>query len=87
MTLPAIDDPKPLPRVHRPVAVVAVIGGGCCLFALVVGLVLIGLHDQGVGQDAITALATIGGSLAGGFAGWIGRGASAERRSTDKEQP
>ena len=74
MTIPDIDEPKPGPRIQRPVVFAAVLGGGICLLTVIVGLILIGLHEQDVGQDAITALATIGGSLAGGFAGWIARG-------------
>lgn len=53
----------------------AIIGAGVCLFGVVIGLTLIGFtKPEDIGQDAITALATIGGSLAGGFGGWIARG-------------
>lgn len=68
------------------VVATALFGGGVCLLAVIVGLILIGLSDpeSGVGQDSITALATIGGSLAGGFGGWMARGAFGSK-PTDSE--
>jgi len=68
-------------RAERPVAFAAVVGGGVSLFAAVVGLVLIGLKQE-VAQDAITALSTIGGALAGAFGGWMARG-TVERDRAD----
>lgn len=44
------------------------------MVVIVIGLVLIGLKINDVAQDSITALSTIGGTLAGGFGGWIARG-------------
>ena len=63
----------------------AVIGGLICLAIVVIGLSVIGFGKSAeIGQDAITALATIGGSLAGGFGGWIARGLAIAKEE-DKE--
>ena len=52
---------------------------------VVIGLSVIGFGKSAeIGQDAITALATIGGSLAGGFGGWIARGLAIAKEE-DKE--
>jgi hypothetical protein len=63
----------PRPPPSRPVTA-AVIGGGVCLFAVVAGITVLGWHSQGVNEVATTGLASIGATLAGGFAGWIARG-------------
>lgn len=82
--MPPVESEHEPSRVHRPVVFAAVIGGGIALLACVVGLVLIGLHSD-VHQDAITALSTIGGTLAGAFAGWMARSTIDRRR--DDAQP
>ena len=87
MTLPELAPPqeeRTLPRSVRPVAMVAVVGGGACLLAVITGLVLLGLHTQGTNEVAITGLASIGATLAGGFAGWIGRGQVERYRASDE---
>jgi hypothetical protein len=80
MTLPEVpppEDPRPVKVEQRPVAFVAVLGGGICLFAVVIGLVAMGIdHDSDVSD---TGLASIGATLAGGFAGWFARGAAQHR--------
>jgi hypothetical protein len=56
------------------------------LAIVIIGLSVIGFGKSAeIGQDAITALATIGGSLAGGFGGWIARGLIIPREEEDKE--
>jgi hypothetical protein len=74
----------------RPVVLAAVLGGGLCLALVVIGLVVLGVADESDAQIAQTGMASIGATLAGGFAGWIGRGAvqqqqHSERRSTDPQ--
>lgn len=71
------DDARPLRRIERPVAFIATMGGGLCLFAIVIGISFIGVFAAERAEtrvQAITALASIGSSLAGGFAGWLGQG-------------
>jgi hypothetical protein len=88
--IPPLPDPRSLRREpnYRPVVMAAVIGGGLSLAIVVVGLVVLGWHAQGSNQVAMTGLAAIGSTLAGGFAAWIGRTAvgtqSTERRRTDE---
>lgn len=66
--------PLPPTRLASDRAILAALfGASLSLLAVVVGLIVLGTRLD-VAQDAITALATIGGSLAGGFAGWIARG-------------
>ena len=79
-TLPTLPPPK---RARDRAILVALIGVSTALLAVVVGLIVLGTRGD-VAQDAITALATIGGSLAGGFAGWIARGTIEPR---DTEEP
>jgi hypothetical protein len=69
-TLPTL---PPTKHARDRAILVALIGVSLALLAVVVGLIVLGYRGE-VAQDAITALATIGGSLAGGFAGWIARG-------------
>lgn len=57
---------------HRPVLLAAVIGGGVCMLAVVIGLTILGLHSEGTNDVAMTGLAAIGSTLAGGFASWLG---------------
>jgi hypothetical protein len=74
MTLP--DPPthrRRIPPAHRLIVAAAVVGGGVCLFAVIVGLVVLGYQEGSSGEVAKTALAAIGATLAGGFASWIGR--------------
>lgn len=52
--------------------VVGITVGGITILASIVGLVILGLDDANA--DAVTALAGIGGGVAGGFAGWMLRG-------------
>ena len=52
--------------------VVGLVVGGLAILASVVGLVILGLDDATA--DAVTAIAGIGGAVAGGFAGWMLRG-------------
>ena len=56
----------------RYIAVVGLFVFALAILAITVGLILLGLHGEP--QDAVTALAAMGTGLAGGFAGWIGRG-------------
>jgi hypothetical protein len=74
MTLPDPASDRATPRLQRPVVFAAVTGGGIALLAVVVGLVIMGIEDHGDTQIASTGLATIGATLAGAFAGWMGRG-------------
>ena len=57
---------------HHLFGVVGIIVGGLSILASVVGLVVLGLDDATA--DAVTAIAGIGGAVAGGFAGWMLRG-------------
>ena len=59
-------------RPHHLFGVVGLIVGGLSILASVVGLVILGLDDATA--DAVTAIAGIGGAVAGGFAGWMLRG-------------
>ncbi|MCE2765226.1 MAG: hypothetical protein LW627_12025 [Ilumatobacteraceae bacterium] len=52
--------------------VVGLVVGGVTILASVIGLVVLGLDDAAA--DAVTAIAGIGGAVAGGFAGWMLRG-------------
>ena len=52
--------------------VVGLIVGGLSILTSVVGLVILGLDEAQA--DAVTAIAGIGGAVAGGFAGWMLRG-------------
>lgn len=80
--IPSLDHPS---KGTSQAVFAALLGGGVCLLSLIVGLIILGAINSGaVAQDSITALATIGGSLAGGFGGWIARG-TAERRMEEKE--
>ena len=76
MTLPDLPDPaapeRKIPKVERPIAFAALLGGGACLLAAVIGMIMLGLEHQGVNEVATTGLAAIGSTLAGGFAAWIG---------------
>ena len=49
----------------------ALIASGACLLGVVVGIILLGLDQQGSNNVAVTGLASVGATLAGGFAGWI----------------
>ena len=79
---PAVPElPSPAERREgRSVVLAAVIGGGTALVAAIVGLTVLGWHTQGQNEVAITGLAAIGSTLAGGFAGWIARGQIDRRR-------
>ncbi len=70
---PALPNLPPATEARDRTVFVALLGASCALISVVIGLILLGERVD-VAQDAITALATIGGSLAGGFAGWIARG-------------
>src|SRR4051812_12302306 len=74
VTLPDVSDDQPNPPHQRFVVGAAIVGGGICLFAIVVGLVVLGMGQENSGEVAATGLASIGATLAGGFAGWIARG-------------
>ena len=89
--------PMPNPSAARrsvntgPIILAAVIGGGTCLLAVIIGMVVLGVSEAGVNEVATTGLSAIGATLAGGFAGWIARGQAtpreAPRRSTDPPVP
>jgi hypothetical protein len=87
--VPELPDPaarRTVPREARPVVLAAVVGGGTALVAVVIGMVALGIADQGHNEVATTGLASIGATLAGGFAGWIARGVSpGSRRHDDPE--
>lgn len=77
--------PEPVPppherrkvnRIERPIALVAVLGGGIALICVVGGLVFLGAHDNADEQISSTGLASIGATLAGAFAAWLGRNTS-----------
>jgi hypothetical protein len=74
--LPSLPPPPSTRDDHdqRPVVLATVIGGGICLFAVIVGVVLLGKSSQGINEVATTGLVSIGATLAGGFGGWIARG-------------
>lgn len=72
--LPAPGERREVPAEDRRVVLAAVIGAGIALVAVVAGITILGWHSQGVNEVATTGLATIGATLAGGFAGWIARG-------------
>lgn len=87
MSVPELEQTERTPRVQRPTVFAIAIGGGVCAFATIVGLIILGLDDN---RDvAVTGLAAIGSTLAGGFAGWIGRSNNATRtpneRATDRQ--
>jgi hypothetical protein len=96
--VPELPNPASQRRVRveqRPVVIAAVVGGGICLLAVIIGLVALGISDKDDAQIAQTGLASIGATLAGGFAGWIARGQAQQgasqsstdnRRSTDPPQ-
>ena len=83
-----MDPPLPLPpppppperRADTSVVLVAVLGGGFCLALAILGLVVLGYSDEGDAQIASTGLAAVASTLAGGFGGWIARGAVERRR-------
>ena len=52
--------------------IVGIVVGGLAILASIIGLVILGAGDTTA--DAITAIASIGGAVAGGFAGWMLRG-------------
>jgi hypothetical protein len=93
VTLPDPDvPPPPMPHVRRSshaAIFAAVFGGGICLLAVIVGLVMLGVTDESDAQIAQTGLSSIGATLAGGFGGWIARGATTTRddprRKTDPQ--
>jgi|SRR5262245_38482707 len=74
--VPALPDPSDRRKVaeSREVVMAAVIGGGVALSMVILGLVTLGINDTADAQIASTGLASIGATLAGGFAGWIARG-------------
>jgi hypothetical protein len=82
---PPLPDPRALRRTpnYRPVVTAAVIGGGICLLAVIVGLVVLGIKDNADEQISSTGLASIGATLAGGFAAWIGRTTGQQNPPTD----
>jgi hypothetical protein len=51
------------------------------LFAVVVGIVILGTANEGINEVATTGLSAIGATLAGGFASWMG--AREARKSND----
>jgi hypothetical protein len=69
-----MDPPPKRPRAPERVVLAAVIGGGICLFTVIVAITVLGWHSQGINEVATTGLASIGATLAGGFAGWFARG-------------
>lgn len=71
--VPPPDDARRVPRIHRPIAFVAVLGGGACLLAVIGGLIYLGAVDNADEQISSTGLASIGATLAGAFAAWMGR--------------
>jgi hypothetical protein len=85
MALPPPDDTRRVPTVQRPIAFVAVLGGGLSLVFVVVGLAFLGWTDRADAQIASTGLATIGATLAGAFASWMG-GQGAPRRQDHEER-
>lgn len=93
MTEPAVEnlpDPSERRRVSdpgRPIVLAAVIGGGLALIAVVTGLVILGVTDENDAQISSTGLASIGSTLAGGFAGWIARGQVQQHRDVRATDP
>lgn len=86
MGLPDLPPPQaehePVQPRDRPIAFAAVIGGGISLLAVIVGLILLGLQAENDVSD--TGLASIGATLAGGFAGWIARGEAIRHQQHDE---
>jgi len=83
VTLPRIESEREVPPIQRPVVTAAVSGGGICLLAVIIGLVVLGYRDgQGV---CATGLAAIGATLAGGFAAWIGQGRALDAAQDQRE--
>jgi len=75
--LPDLPDPGDRRDVHvehRPVVLAAVIGGGIALALVIIGITVLGVKNSGINEVSTTGLASIGSTLAGGFAGWIARG-------------
>ena len=85
--------PEPLgrrrvPNTQRPIVMAIAIGGGVSLFAVVVGLILLGLSSNGDEQISSTGLASIGATLAGAFAAWMGRrGEETPQRNRRHDDP
>ena len=74
MSEPAVPDLPP-PKVARPTAVLAaIVGASLALLGVITGITVLGVVQNGINEVAVTGLATIGATLAGGFAGWIARG-------------
>jgi hypothetical protein len=72
--LPDVRGDEVPPTNQRFVVGAAVVGGALGLVSVIVGLVVLGLSQDNSGEVAATGLASIGATLAGGFAGWIARG-------------
>lgn len=59
---------------HAAFGLAAIAVTGVTLTTALIGLVILGTSTQPAAQDAVTALATIGGAIAGGLAGFLLRG-------------
>lgn len=64
--------------------VAGLIVAGVVMLASVIGLIVLGIYVES--GDAVTALASIGGAVAGGFAGWMLRGTVEEDTEEDYDE-
>jgi hypothetical protein len=85
MALPPPDAPRDPPRIARPIAFAATLGGGVCLLAVIIGLTVLGGRENSDVQISATGLATIGATLAGAFAAWMGGGGMPRRGGSQDE--
>jgi ABC-type Fe3+ transport system permease subunit len=83
VSLPEPERSKRVPRIHRPIVWTVVLGGGAALMTAIIGLVVLGINDKNDTQIALTGLASIGATLSGAFAGWLGSGSSRQRKDDD----
>jgi len=83
MSEPAVPDLPPVRSARPPVVLAAVVGASIALLGVIAGITILGVVQSGINEVAVTGLATIGATLAGGFAGWIARGTLEQQDADD----